>query len=165
MLHPNLVLAAVANMLIAEVSPCFTPSPWVGRDRRRVATITLCRWRYSRRVNPAVGDLDLTSKMAAVIKIFLEDTCQPRYGGELMRLAGQPSGTLYPILAKLERAGWLVGGREDIDPRTAGRPARRFYRITGAGALAARCQLAELSERYRPPAPGRARLAPRGGTA
>jgi DNA-binding PadR family transcriptional regulator len=116
-------------------------------------------------VEPPAEDLDLTPKMAAVIKIFLEDTRQPRYGLELMRLAGQPSGTLYPILAKFEHADWLTGGKEDIDPRTAGRPARRFYRITGAGALAAHRQLAALSERYRPPANSRPRLAPQGGTA
>jgi PadR family transcriptional regulator, regulatory protein PadR len=89
--------------------------------------------------------------MAAVLKIFLEDVQQPRYGFELMQLTGQPSGTLYPILAKLERMGWLVGGREDIDPRTAGRPPRRFYRIEGAAAADARVELAALSERFRPP--------------
>jgi PadR family transcriptional regulator PadR len=116
-------------------------------------------------VEPPAEDLELTPKMAAIIKIFLEDTQRPRYGLELMRLVGQPSGTLYPILAKFEHAGWLTGGKEDVDPRTAGRPARRFYRITGAGARAAHCQLAALSERYRPPKTSRPSLAPQGGTA
>jgi PadR family transcriptional regulator, regulatory protein PadR len=110
-------------------------------------------------------DLDLTPKMAAVIKVFLEDTQRPRYGFELMRITRQPSGTLYPNLAKFERAGWLTGGKEEIDPHAEGRPARRFYRITGAGALAARQQLAALSERYRPPAARRTRPALDGGAA
>ena len=44
-------------------------------------------------------DLELTPKMADVIKVFLEDPAEPRYGFELMRIARQPSGTLYPILA------------------------------------------------------------------
>jgi len=116
-------------------------------------------------VEPPAEDLDLTPKMAAVIKVFLEDTQKPRYGLELMRLVGQPSGTLYPILMKFERAGWLTAGKEDIDPRKEGRPARRFYRITGCGALAAHRQLDELSERYRPPAANRPRLVPQGSTA
>lgn len=105
--------------------------------------------------------------MAAVIKIFLQDPSKPRYGFELMRVTGQPSGTLYPILAKLENSGWLTVGKEDIDPRAEGRPARRFYRISAAAVPAARLQLAELSERYRPPgriqppAQSRGRLPPR----
>jgi PadR family transcriptional regulator PadR len=102
--------------------------------------------------------------MAAVIKVFLEEPQQPRYGFELMRLLGQPSGTLYPILAKFEHAGWITGGKEDIDPAAEGRPARHVYTITGAGARAAHHQLAELSERYRPPATGRLRPAPGGST-
>jgi DNA-binding PadR family transcriptional regulator len=101
--------------------------------------------------------------MAAVIKAFLEDPKEPRYGFELMRLTSQPSGTLYPILAKFEQAGWLTGGKEDIDAHAEGRPPRRFYRITGAAIPAARSQLAALSERYRPPAIARPRLAPHGG--
>lgn len=108
-------------------------------------------------------DIDITPKMAAVLKVFLEDPDQPRYGFQLMRLTGMASGSLYPMLAKLEGAGWLTRGKEDIDPREAGRPARANYTITGAAARAARIQLAELSERYRPPA--LVRLRPQGGTA
>jgi PadR family transcriptional regulator PadR len=109
-----------------------------------------------------VEDLDITPKMARVIKIFLEDPGQPRYGFELMKLTGMSSGYLYPMLAKLETDGWLTRGKEEIDPRAAGRPARTHYTITGAAVTAARLQLAALSEQYRPPAP--ARLGPQGST-
>jgi PadR family transcriptional regulator, regulatory protein PadR len=107
--------------------------------------------------------LEITPKMAAVLKVFLEDPEQPRYGLELMRHTHQPSGTTYPLLSKLLKAGWLTASKEDIDPRVAGRPARRTYRITGNGVTAARIQLAALSDQFRPPAPVRPRLAPDGG--
>lgn len=111
----------------------------------------------------AMEHLEITPKMAAVLKVFLEDPEQPRYGLELMRHTHQPSGTMYPLLSKLLRAGWLTASKEDIDPRVAGRPARRTYRITGAGAAAARTQLAALSDQFRPPAPVGPRLVPKGG--
>ncbi|HET9894589.1 MAG TPA: PadR family transcriptional regulator [Streptosporangiaceae bacterium] len=101
--------------------------------------------------------------MAQVIKVFLEDPLAERYGFELMRATELPSGTLYPVLAKFERAGWLATGKEDIDPRAEGRPARRFYRISAAAVPVARQQLADLSERFRPPAPATPRLAAEGG--
>ena len=108
-------------------------------------------------------DLDITPKMATVLKVFLEDPDQPRYGFELMKLTSMASGSLYPMLARFEGAGWLTKGKEDIDPHVAGRPARTHYTITGAAVSAARIQLAELSERYRPPV--LARLRPHGSTA
>ena len=49
-----------------------------------------------------------------------------------MKRTGMASGSLYPMLAKLEGAGWLTRGKEDINARTAGRPARTNYTITGA---------------------------------
>jgi hypothetical protein len=49
-------------------------------------------------------ELNLTPRMATVIKIFLEDPSQPRYGFELMRLTGLPSGSLYPMLARRQPA-------------------------------------------------------------
>lgn len=115
-------------------------------------------------MEPSVGPVQLTPKIAAVLRIFLEDPERERYGAELMRVTGQPSGTLYPILSKLEKAGWIVGGKEDIDPHVVGRPARRNYRMVGTAVAVARTQLAALSELYRPPVPVRARLAPNGGT-
>ena len=108
-------------------------------------------------------DLDITPKMARVLKVFLEDPDKARYGFELMKLTGMASGSLYPMLANFEKHGWLTRGKEDIDPRVAGRPARTNYTIAGAAASAARVQLTALSEQYRPPAPGR--LRPQGSTA
>lgn len=113
---------------------------------------------------PQNQELQLTPKMADVIKVFLADPQRPRYGFELMQATGQPSGSLYPILARLEKAGWLTGGKEDIDPSAEGRPARRFYRISGAAVGLARIQLAELSDRYRPPVAIPPRLVPRRAT-
>ncbi len=110
-------------------------------------------------------DLDITPKMATVLKVFLEDPSRARYGFELMRLTGLASGSLYPMLARMEESGWLTSGKENIDPHTEGRPPRRQYTITGAAVTAARIQLAALSEQYRPPVSVRARLRTDGGTA
>lgn len=54
-------------------------------------------------------------------------------GAALSARTGLASGTLYPILKRLEDAKWLESRWEEIDPREAGRPRRRFYSITGIG--------------------------------
>lgn len=112
------------------------------------------------------GQMRITIAVATVLRVFLDDAAQPRYGYELMRLTGFPSGKLYPILARLERAGWLLREREDIDPAAAGRPVRRLYRLSPDGVQTARHELGALSEHLRPPRtglPGRA--TPAGGRA
>jgi PadR family transcriptional regulator, regulatory protein PadR len=113
---------------------------------------------------PLLQDIEITPKIAAVLKVFLEDPRTPRYGMELMGLTGQGSGTVYPNLAKLVNAGWLAVSKEDIDPKVEGRPARRNYTITGDAIAAARTQLAALSEQYRPPIIRSPHPAPRGST-
>ena len=55
------------------------------------------------------------------------------YGRQIIEATGLYSGTVYPILNRLERIGWVVGEAEDIDPVAAGRPARRFYELTDEG--------------------------------
>ena len=112
-----------------------------------------------------MDDLDISPKMAKVLKIFLEDPDQPRYGYELMRLTGLASGSLYPMLARLEEAGWLTSGKENIDPSAAGRPPRLHYTITGAAVTAAHHELTALSNQYRPPARISMRFRPDGSVA
>jgi PadR family transcriptional regulator PadR len=96
-------------------------------------------------------EFDITPKMAKVLKIFLEDPAQPHYGFEIMKRTGLASGTLYPMLSKLEAAGWLAKGAEPINPREAGRPPRFHYTISAEAAIAARLRLTALSDVYRPP--------------
>jgi DNA-binding PadR family transcriptional regulator len=98
----------------------------------------------------------ITTGVAQVLAVLLSDPEVGRYGLELMRATGQPSGTLYPILGRLQVAGWVRAEWEDISPAAQGRPARRYYRLTGDGVAAARIELAGLRARLRPRATGAA---------
>ena len=61
-------------------------------------------------------DFRITVAVARVLREFLVDAARPRYGYDLMRSTGFPSGKLYPILARLQHAGWLVRSAEQVDP-------------------------------------------------
>jgi DNA-binding PadR family transcriptional regulator len=57
-----------------------------------------------------------------------------RHGFDIMEECGLPSGTVYPILARLEHAGlirgkWEAAGVAQRDKR----PPRRYYEISAAG--------------------------------
>jgi DNA-binding PadR family transcriptional regulator len=95
-----------------------------------------------------------------VLQALLAEPERELYGVEIGELAGLRSGTVHPILARLEAVGWLQSRWEDIDPRTEGRPARRYYRLTAEGAPAGQAALARA---YRP-SPAR-RLRPQPGEA
>ena len=97
-----------------------------------------------------VTSVRMTVAVAKVVAAFLADPAADRYGLDLMRVTGHPSGTLYPILLRLQRAGWVEARWEDVDPASAGRPARRYYRLTPDGVVAARTAVAELRERLEP---------------
>jgi PadR family transcriptional regulator, regulatory protein PadR len=74
----------------------------------------------------------------AVLRVFLDKYPQQITGSELMDALGVASGTLYPILARFEEAGWLKSKWEAGDPAKLGRPRRRYYTINGAGLAKAR---------------------------
>ncbi len=86
----------------------------------------------------------VTVAVARVLREFLVDVAKPRYGYDLMQSTGFPSGKLYPILARLQHAGWLVRSAEEIDPSQEGRPARSMYLLSEAGIETARQELAAL---------------------
>ncbi len=66
------------------------------------------------------------------------------YGFEIMRAARLPSGTVYPLLRRLERAGLVTSRWEEAAAaRDKGRPPRRYYEPTPEGRVA----LAEALER------------------
>jgi PadR family transcriptional regulator, regulatory protein PadR len=68
-----------------------------------------------------------------VLETFLENPGEQLSGADVQKRCRIASGTLYPILLRLESAGWFVSRWEAIDPVSAGRPRRRFYRLTPNG--------------------------------
>lgn len=95
------------------------------------------------------ADLRMTIPTQRVLEALLEDPACELYGVEIGAAADLRSGTVHPILARLEGLGWLTSRWEDIDASAAGRPARRYYVLTAQGVLAARAALARA---YRPAA-------------
>lgn len=65
-------------------------------------------------------------------------------GAEIGRATELASGTLYPILARLEQAGWFKSRWESEQPQALGRPRRRLYRITAVGVRNARAAYRDL---------------------
>jgi DNA-binding PadR family transcriptional regulator len=98
------------------------------------------------------SQIRITIAVARVLREFLANVHRPRYGYDLMQVTGYPSGKLYPILARLVEAGWLIREQEDIDCARAGRPARYLYRLNEEGAQATQRALAAISEQLAPPA-------------
>jgi PadR family transcriptional regulator PadR len=112
-----------------------------------------------------VSSVRVTVAVAQILRAFLADVSQPRYGYDLMKATEFPSGKLYPILARLTAARWLVREDEDIDPAQEGRPRRSTYRLTEQGMATARNELALMSQQIAlPPAqPWRQQVQPEGG--
>jgi len=75
----------------------------------------------------------MTLATQRVLRAMLEDPTQSHYGFDLSRRTGLLAGTLYSILARLETAGWASSAWEEVDESGAGRPRRRYYRLTGEG--------------------------------
>jgi PadR family transcriptional regulator, regulatory protein PadR len=100
----------------------------------------------------------MTGPLRRVLEAFLDDPAASRYGYDLMKAAGLKSGTLYPMLSRLEHEKLVTSGWET--PRHQGERPRRYYRLTGEGIQAARLELAQASSGRRAavvpvrPAPG-----------
>jgi DNA-binding MarR family transcriptional regulator len=78
----------------------------------------------------------LTKPTIAVLETLLSATDDaPAWGLSICRDADLGPGTVYPILDRLTERGWVTSRNEtDLHP---GRPARRYYELTGEGRLLA----------------------------
>jgi PadR family transcriptional regulator, regulatory protein PadR len=82
----------------------------------------------------------------AAVAVLGAITNRIRHGFDIMDATHLPSGTVYPILGRLERDGYV---RSHWEAQTTAsrekRPPRRYYEVTAAGAKA----LARSVEHYR----------------
>ena len=86
-------------------------------------------------------EVKLTHTSALVLKV-ISGGCN--YGFDIMERTGLPSGTVYPILRRLEEAGLILARWEPEAARELQRPQRRYYKLTRAGERT----LAQASLRY-----------------
>ena len=78
-----------------------------------------------------------------------------RHGFDVLDATGLESGTVYPILRRLEDGGYVRSRWEPVrEAREAGRPPRRYYELTGLGAEAVREALQRHPEAAAVLAPG-----------
>jgi PadR family transcriptional regulator PadR len=84
----------------------------------------------------------MTIQTQLVLRALLENPTHEMYGLQICEAAGLASGTIHPILARLEKLGWLDSRWEDVDPVVEGRPRRRYYQLSTDGAECARHALA-----------------------
>jgi DNA-binding PadR family transcriptional regulator len=78
-------------------------------------------------------DVRMSLQTLKVLEAFLENPASPLSGSDIHQRCGIASGTLYPILLRLEAAGWFTSSWESVDPSSVGRPRRRLYRLTSTG--------------------------------
>lgn len=110
-----------------------------------------------------MSELRITVPILKVLRALFDVGPEGRvYGLELTEQTGLKSGTLYPVLARLEGAGWVVSAWEEADPRDVGRPRRRYYQLSGLGQRAGAAELAEFADL--PSMPTRSAHAPRKST-
>lgn len=85
----------------------------------------------------------MTIQTQLVLRALLEDPTRELYGLQIVEAAGLASGTIHPILARLEGLGWVESRWENVKPAEQGRPRRRYYRLSPDGAEHARRALAD----------------------
>ncbi len=83
--------------------------------------------------------LRISRQTLLLLEALLVRPAQWQHGYALSQHTELASGTLYPILMRLEKSGWLETRWEDSP--VPGRPPRHFYRLSGNGREWAREEL------------------------
>ncbi len=87
----------------------------------------------------------LSRQTLAVLDALLANPGHWHHGYSLSQRTGIPSGTLYPILMRLEKLRWLETRWEEV--KTPGRPPRHLYRLSGNAREWAREELRAAQEK------------------
>ncbi|MBF4604651.1 PadR family transcriptional regulator [Curtobacterium sp. VKM Ac-2884] len=77
----------------------------------------------------------------------------PAWGLLVIKATGRQAGTVYPILERLERQGWITSSWDDETDRPG--PRRRLYEFTPDGVDAARDLVAARPSAATPVRPAR----------
>ncbi|MFD1714422.1 PadR family transcriptional regulator [Amnibacterium flavum] len=72
----------------------------------------------------------VTEPTVLVLRVLMAET-EPIWGLAVVKQTGKPTGTVYPILTRLEQSGWLHAEWEAEGVRPG--PRRRLYRLTPEG--------------------------------
>jgi PadR family transcriptional regulator, regulatory protein PadR len=88
-------------------------------------------------------DIRITGPLLKVLQEFLSQPTEEFSGADIAQATKLASGTLYPLLKRLEDAGWLTSEWEDVLPQTVGRPRKRLYKVTGLGLRKAKIAMSE----------------------
>lgn len=91
----------------------------------------------------------LSPQARTVLAALLDGADGWRHGYDLTRAAGVKSGTLYPLLIRLEAQGHLEAEWQPPEP---GRPPRHAYRLTAKGIAFARAHPPEAAAQVAGPA-------------
>jgi PadR family transcriptional regulator PadR len=87
----------------------------------------------------------MTLQTQIVLRQALVEPNREWYGLEMVQATGLPTGTVYPIITRLEQAHWIVSRWETPAEQAEygqARPRRRYYQLTEEGAENARLALA-----------------------
>jgi PadR family transcriptional regulator PadR len=85
----------------------------------------------------------ISDQTASVLRLFLNRPKTEFFGLEILKDAGLASGSLYPILHRLEERGILESRWEPLEDAVASsRRPRRLYRLNPGGATRAEHDLA-----------------------
>jgi PadR family transcriptional regulator, regulatory protein PadR len=88
-----------------------------------------------------------------VFQAFLDAPGEETYGFELSRITGLPSGTIYPILRRLEDDDLIESRWAEVDAGTQ-RRNRRYYALTAEGRRVAQKATVDQRQALRLLAPG-----------
>jgi PadR family transcriptional regulator PadR len=89
-----------------------------------------------------------------VFASMLDAPADETYGFALVKATGLPSGSVYPILRRLEDRGWVTAREQVIDPDARRPRSRVYYRLTAEGRRVARDATREHVAALRSLSPG-----------